>query len=122
MLTAMFLAALILITVHSQETEETITYTVRLRGAGENWCFALQQGFFEMTLQKKKILHAIQSSLSLNARCKISCSYAETVKAEVYRTEQNGLQLSALKSKLWAEFDELNKIRKLNFLCFNPFS
>lgn len=72
--------------------------------------------------KKKKILHAIQSSLSLNAHCKISCSYAETVKAEVYRTEQNGLQLSALKSKLWAEFDELNKIRKLNFLFFNPFS
>lgn len=40
MLTAMFLAALILITVHSQETEETITYTVRFNRAGDDCCFA----------------------------------------------------------------------------------
>lgn len=59
MLTAMFLAALILITVHSQETEETITYTVRLRGAGDSCCFALR-GFFEMTLQKILPLSSVQ--------------------------------------------------------------
>lgn len=40
MLTAMFLAALVLITVHSQETEETITYTVRFNGLGDNCRFA----------------------------------------------------------------------------------
>lgn len=40
MLTAMFLAGLILITVHSQETEETITYTVRFNRVRGNYCFA----------------------------------------------------------------------------------
>lgn len=40
MLTAMFLAALVLTTVHSQENEETITYTVRFNRLGDNYCFA----------------------------------------------------------------------------------